>query len=443
LLDFLWLFPFCFGAAIALTACMKHLGTTPQFRDARGSIVPDSVAEVAWLRLGGIDQWVMTRGEHVTNPPLIMLHGGPGFSETQIFRRTLGELEKSFTLVYWDQRGAGKSFDRWTPPSSMTLERFVADLDELVDATRHRTGHDRVGIFGHSWGSALGVLYAARFPHKVAAYVGCGQGADWVRSERDSYAYAMSQAQSHGDRRGVEKLREIGPPPYDAKHVWVQRRVLSRHEGRTTPKALFDLSRVLFFGGDESSILDLPNTVRGFRFTQDNLWDELQHLNLAERVPALKMPVFFFLGGHDHYVPTDGTVAYFDALDAPSKTLVWFENSGHEPFIDEPRKARRCDARSRAPDIFCRRRRLAIGVSFSRLAFFWRPEVGLVPLPRRLSGVRKADVWVVTLRFCCASHGDTSSIAHATSRRTLACFTWSGNRVRNLAPASRCRGRRL
>ena len=50
------------------------------------------------------------------------------------------------------------------------------------------------------------------------------------------------------------------------------------------------------------------------------------------------MPVFFFLGRRDHWVPPETSEAYFDALRAPSKVLVWFEESGHEPFVDEPDK---------------------------------------------------------------------------------------------------------
>ncbi len=65
----------------------------------------------------------------------------------------------------------------------MTVEQFIADLDELVESVRKRLGKDRVTIFGHSWGSALGVLYAGRFPEKVAAYVGSGQIGDWQAGE--------------------------------------------------------------------------------------------------------------------------------------------------------------------------------------------------------------------------------------------------------------------
>jgi len=55
---------------------MKHLGRTPPFRGPNGELVPGSIAEISCLRLGGLDQWVMIRGESVANPPLILLHGG-------------------------------------------------------------------------------------------------------------------------------------------------------------------------------------------------------------------------------------------------------------------------------------------------------------------------------------------------------------------------------
>ena len=67
------------------------------------------------------------------------------------------------------------------------------------------------------------------------------------------------------------------------------------------------------------------------------MWAETSKLNLLELAPVLQMPVFFFLGRNDHWVPPDVSVAYFEALTAPSK-LVWFEQSGHEPFMDEPAK---------------------------------------------------------------------------------------------------------
>jgi pimeloyl-ACP methyl ester carboxylesterase len=316
---------------------IRRLGKTPPFRGPDGKIRSGSIAEIAYRRLGGLDQWVMIRGESVANPPLVLLHGGPGLSESGFFRYFNAPLEQSFTVVYWDQRGAGKSFDRGIPRSSMTVERFISDLDELVDAVCERLGKRKVAIFGHSWGSALGVLYAARFPEKVAGYVGSGQIGDWGAGESASYEFVLAEAQRRGTRRAEKKLRAIGPPPYPARAVFTQRTWLSRFDGQMRPRALWKVGRAVL-GRQEASIFELPSAWRGFRFSMDAMWAEVSRLNLIELAPALQMPVFFFLGRNDHWVPPQTSSCYFDALTAPSKKLVWFEHSGHEPFVDEPAK---------------------------------------------------------------------------------------------------------
>jgi len=316
---------------------VKRPGRTPPFRGPRGELVPGSVAELSYSRIGGLDQWVMIRGERLTNPPLILLHGGPGLSETALFRHFLAPLEKSFTVVYWDQRGAGKSSDPTIPRSSMIVEQFITDLGEIVEAACKRLGQDKVAIFGHSWGSALGVLYAARFPQKVAAYVGSGQIGDWAAGESLSYAFALAEAQRVNNRRALKALRAIGPPPHTAKSLWVERTWLQRLEGQMSMRALWDLGRIIL-SSQESSVFDLPRALRGFRFSLDAMWAEVSRLNLLKLAPALQVPVLLFLGRRDHWVPPETSVAYFDALTAPSKKLIWFEESGHEPFVDEPWK---------------------------------------------------------------------------------------------------------
>lgn len=314
---------------------MKHRGRTLPFRAPGGDVLPDSIAEIGFLRLGGVDQWVMMRGESVGNPAVILLHGGPGLSETALFRHFNAPIEHDFVVVYWDQRGAGKSFDRRIPASSMTVEQFIADLDELVDVVRARLGQGRVAIFGHSWGAALGVLYAARYPEKVALYVGCGQIGDSAAAEAASYAHALAEAERVRNHKALRKLRAIGPPPYASpRSVFTERTCLARLDGQVGLRALWEISRVAV-EGPERSPLDVPGLLRGFRWSMDVMWPEVSRLNLLRLVPALQMPVFFFLGRRDHWVPPETSVAYFELLAAPSKQLVWFEQSGHEPFADE------------------------------------------------------------------------------------------------------------
>ncbi|HSQ51971.1 MAG TPA: alpha/beta hydrolase [Nitrospiraceae bacterium] len=316
---------------------MKHLGKTPPFRGPQGETLPGSVAEIRYLRLGGVDQWVMIRGESVANPALILLHGGPGFPEMRLFRHFNAAIEKSFTVVYWEQRGTDKSFDRKIPSSSLTVEQLIADLDELVEAVRKRLGKDKVVIYGHSWGSALGVLYVARFPDKVAAYVGTGQLGDWPASELSSYAFVLAEAERRNNRKALKELRAIGAPPHTFREMMVQRKWLVRFVGIARGMSLWKFFRITLCG-PESSIFDLPNILRGSLSTPNAMWAEVSALNLVKAVPVLQVPVFFFIGRHDHVVASETSVAYFDMLTAPSKSLVWFEDSAHEPPVEEPAK---------------------------------------------------------------------------------------------------------
>ena len=135
----------------------------------------------------------------------------------------------------------------------------------------------------------------------------------------------------------MTKLRAIGPPPHPAKSVFVERRVVTRLTGQMRLGILWNAGRALF-GRPESSIFDLPNLFRGFGFTLDAMWAEVSKLNLLTRAPVLKMPVVILVGRRDHWVPPETSVAYFNALTAPSKKLVWFDDSGHEAFVDEPEK---------------------------------------------------------------------------------------------------------
>ena len=316
---------------------MKHLGATLPFRGPNGGILQNSVAEISYLRLGGFDQWVMIRGENIANPILILLHGGPGFPEMRLFRTFNAALERQYTVVYWMQRGTSKSFDRRMPLSSLTIDQFMTDLDELVELLCARFGKEKVVLYGHSWGSVLGILYASRFPDKVAAYVGTGQIGEWAAFESASYAFILAEAERRGHRKAVRELRAIGPPPHAFWDMVVERKWITRFVGIVRGMSLWRFSRITL-GGPEASMCDLPNILRSQLVTPKVMWQELIAVNLIKTAPALRMPVFFFLGRHDRVVVPETSVAYFDRLTAPSKQLVWFEESGHEPPAEEPDK---------------------------------------------------------------------------------------------------------
>jgi pimeloyl-ACP methyl ester carboxylesterase len=313
-----------------------RMGRTPPFTNAAGDGLPGSVAEAGFWRIGGVDQWVMVRGRDRDNPLLVILHGGPGSPETAPLRAFNASLEDAYTVIYWEQRGAGRSYSPSIPPGSMTIERFVLDLDELVDTVLARFGKRRVVLLGHSWGSLLGVLYASRHPAKVAAYVGVGQVADMAASEAASYAFTLEMARERGNHKAIRQLLAIGPPPHSMKALMTQRRWLTAMGGAFGPN--LSLAKLVWrsLASPEASVLDLIGLARGSRFSLGLLWHELIDSNLQHDVRRLEVPVFFMLGRLDMQVVASVSAAWFDVLEAPHKALMWFEASGHMAPFEEP-----------------------------------------------------------------------------------------------------------
>lgn len=321
------------GLVLALLAgCTR----TEPFRDEAGRVIPGSIATMEDLTIGGIPQRVWLRGLSRDAPILVLLHGGPGASESALFRRYDAALERRFLVVYWDQRGAGRSFSGDIPPGSMTIDRFVADLDELVDQLRARFGARRVALLGHSWGSAIGILYAARHPDKVSVYAGTGQVADVPRGERASYDVALERARATGNRDAVAALEAIGPPPHDVDAMLVERRWVERLGGSfagdlSTGALIWNALRT-----DEAGLWDLVLFGRGNRFSLESLWPEYRTQSLEACCTRLDVPIVFLLGRHDWQVPAKLAAEYFQRIDAPDKRLVWFEHSAHNPPFEEP-----------------------------------------------------------------------------------------------------------
>jgi hypothetical protein len=102
-------------------------------------------------------------------------------------------------------------------------------------------------------------------------YVGSGQIGDSAAAESASYGFALAEAQRRGNRRALRELREIGPPPYPAAAVFTERTWLSRLEGRMSPRYMWKVGRAVL-AGSESSILELPDTMRGLRFSMEAMW---------------------------------------------------------------------------------------------------------------------------------------------------------------------------
>ena len=311
-------------------------------RDIGRIVAPDGVQETFTANLGGARQVVNVRGADRLNPILLFIHGGPGAVEMPIAWSFQRPWEDFFTVVQWDQRGAGRSYPLNDPKAiapTMTPDRYRDDAIELIELLQKRYGQRKVIVLGHSWGSTVGLAVAAKRPDLLHAYVGVGQIIDVRENERVGMAWTLAEARRRGDAdavRDVEKLRpypDSGPFTIDQADGW--RKWAFRYGGLAAyrPDANFYLRAPRLSPEYEAS--DLQAWDDGAGFTVTTLWPRLADIRFTNTRP-LDVPVIMLLGRHDYATPSSITAKWMSGLNAPRKEVLWFEHSAHLPMIEEP-----------------------------------------------------------------------------------------------------------
>jgi pimeloyl-ACP methyl ester carboxylesterase len=315
----------------------------PPITDAAGNPLPNSISTLERIPLGGVEQWIQIRGADVNNPVLLVLHGGPGFAMTawtDLYQRP--ELERTFTVVNWDQRGAGKSYSPDLTASDMTVAKLVADTLQLTELLRHRFGQDKIFLTGHSWGSALGFLAVQQRPELYHAYIASAEAVTWNRRQQMSYDWVLEQARNAGDTDIVTALEALDPfDPTNPEHLAVKDGLLDRYRGGDiyTP-GLWDEYLAYAFEGRSPYYTEAEITtyLAGMELSNKTLGAEMaaSDYDLFRDFPVSAIPIHFLVGRHDHSTPGELAQEYYQFLQAPAKSFTWFENSGHTLMFDEP-----------------------------------------------------------------------------------------------------------
>jgi pimeloyl-ACP methyl ester carboxylesterase len=330
------LWPAVIVAVLVTLLVLGSCTSTPAFRGPDGRALVGSVAEMTDLPLNGVRQRVWLRGASARNPLLVLVHGGPGASESALFRAFVPELERHFLVVYWEQRGAGRSFDPAIPAETMRIDQFVADLHALIVALRARFDAGPAVVVAHSWGTAPGLIHAERHPGDVRAYVGIAQAVDMPEGERISWQGALDEAEGRGDAAAIAALRRIGPPPHDVDAMLVSRHWNERFGGAFHAPGLSTGTLIWrALRQSEVGLYDLWLFGRGNRWSLERLWPEFSQLRLWP-VRRLETPVFLIQGRHDRQVPSVLAEAWFGHVSAPCRRLFWFEDSAHNPPFEQP-----------------------------------------------------------------------------------------------------------
>ncbi|MEQ1548774.1 MAG: alpha/beta hydrolase [Chakrabartia sp.] len=322
--------------ALAAFLYQGRYGSTPAFRDNVGSVVSGSVATMERINLGGVEQSIVIRGRSTKAPILIWLHGGPGQDETGMWRRYNSALEDHFLVVYWTQRGTGRSYHKDIPASSMTISQFISDLDALITHMQQRFGQQKVVLAGHSWGTSFGVAYAQTHPQEVAAFVGVSQVVNATAGEKLSYRFTLNEAKRRRNSEALRILSALGEPPYPMASIITQRKWLDEFGGGAfhKPTSLINLMWQSF-SASEVTLLDGIHYQTGVDFSQNALAKENAGVDWWSNATKFDMPVFIMSGRFDSNTPSGLQKAWFDRIKAPLKMHRWFEKSAHSPLFEE------------------------------------------------------------------------------------------------------------
>lgn len=322
---------------IAIVGASQALAHTPQIRGADGKPLPGSIASVEAVELGGVRQWLIIRGQDVTKPVLLFLSGGPGASEAARVLRFNQALEEDYAVVIWEQRGCTKSYPSINPKGDLTVAQYTEDIIELAEMLRARFDEETITLVGHSWGTIIGARAAQARPYLFTHYVGTAQMVDVQEADLLVYDAVYEHAQRTGDTAFVRTLEAQGPPPYFGKSPIQPYATLFGREDAVfeVPNIRNEVYRrdgdilLLSLRRPEYGWLDRVYYLLGLMNTFNAVYPQLQEMDYRQDAAHFDLPVTIILSRHDMNNPSQIPEAYYDLIEAPSKELIFFEESGH------------------------------------------------------------------------------------------------------------------
>jgi pimeloyl-ACP methyl ester carboxylesterase len=328
--------------SLAVILWIKSPGTADPITDLKGEQIPGSISTIEKVMLGGQEQHLIIRGEDSTKPVMLFLHGGPGFPETAIMKKLNPAIEKDFIMVYWEQRGTGKSYSKDIPAESMTIAQLVSDTRELSELLSRRFKQEKIYLMGHSWGSFLGISTAYQFPELYHSYFGVSQVCHQYKGERVGFEWVKQEANRRNDTEAINSLSEISFPDSLANgqewldHLRVERSYLNKYGGGNLHEmtGMWPLMK-MFLNAKEYTLSEKMNSMSGMMFSMKDLWPELISKNLFNEIDSMQLPVYIFQGIHDRQAPYSIASDFFDQLKAPEKEFFTFDNSAHSPLVEE------------------------------------------------------------------------------------------------------------
>lgn len=260
--------------------------------------------------------------------PLIVLHGGPDFDHGYLLP-DLDRFADLFRLVYYDQRGRGKSADR-VKPDDVTLASDVADLDKV----RQHFELGSTGLLGHSWGAVLALEYAVRHPTRVSYMILMNPApvsASDVAVLRKAYVRKLGADMERQRQIMASAAYQSGEPETVTERYRLHfRPALKRTEDYE--KLMATMKAGFLSQGKEGIVKARAVEARLMRDT----WQAAGY-DLLPRLRALSIPALVMSGDHD-FIP--GEIAMHIAHAIPNARLVTLKDCGHFAYLECPADVR-------------------------------------------------------------------------------------------------------
>jgi pimeloyl-ACP methyl ester carboxylesterase len=311
--------------------------------NARKIVSDRGVEELLEIPVGGTQQWISVRGRDRDNPILLVIHGGPASPEMPTSWWFQGGWEDYFTVVEWDQRGSGKTYDANDPKlirPTLSLGRIVADAGEVVQYLRSRYGKKKIFVLGHSWGSLVGLQLAHEHPEWLYAYIGMGQVINGKLNERVGYETTLGIAEATHNAKAVAELESIAPYPNADGSVPLDKINEERtwsvaFGGLTWGRTNLNYYSNLAQFAPEYTEADVAAINKGSQLSLGPLLPDLLNFDYSKML-QWRCPIVIFAGRHDFTTPSPVVAAWFARIHAPAKKFIWFENSAHMIMFEEP-----------------------------------------------------------------------------------------------------------
>jgi len=309
-------------------------GVPRQHRVTPAGLFAVDIASV--LELDGTRQRLRRCASRPGLPPVLVVQAGPGLpllNEVTRFQRLL-QLERDFTVTYWDQRGCGCADSR--DAARVSLESQVSDVGAVV---RHVAEHSRqaVIVVGVSLGATFALRAAARDAGSFKSLVAISIDTDIAAMDAAAHSYLEEAGGRPGQERVLRTLRKIGPPPYTTpSSLQARARLLTDLGGIEYGKRFGPLLRLLLASLVRSyGVVGALAALRNMSSVQRALLPALTDLNLLADWPDLPVPVHYLFGQADPLMPA-ALVERISAHATARDTLSSIPEAGHMVHFDAP-----------------------------------------------------------------------------------------------------------